>query len=499
VEIYQQSLRHHFTRADKARSDYAYVSFSLPQAARRLQVSYRYSASMSSDQVEGGNVIDIGLFDPRGSDFPGGAGFRGWSGSARSEFTLGLEEATPGYLPGPLPAGEYKVILGLYRIWEAGADVEIEIEAELDPSLTLPAEAAEDSGSGEGTVDTSGSQRDISPPPVASSRGELEGGLWLRGDLQSHTVHSDAKGTLEQLIGKARAIGLDFLAVTDHNTVSHHPFLPALAGDDLILIPGQESTTYYGHMNIWNTSHWCDFRCRSDEEMAAVIALAHANGGICSINHPKQGGPAWEYSTDLPVQTMEVWQGPWPHRNTESLALWDRLLNEGRRLPAVGGSDYHCPSGEDTNFLRLGQPTTWVKVDERSAAGILEALVAGRTCISAMPEGPRLEISASAGGQSAGMGETIAPGADGKIAVRVEVLGGRGRTLRLVADGQSAHEVTIQEEKATVEVDLAVQTYVRAELVADMPVELLPKGAPPGLDLRGWRWALSNPVYVSGE
>jgi hypothetical protein len=487
VEIYQLSLRHHFTREDKARSDYAYVPFSLPQAARRLHVSYRYSASMSSDQVEGGNVIDIGLFDPRGSDFPGGAGFRGWSGSARSEFTVGLEEATPGYLPGPLPAGEYKVILGLYRIWEAGADVEIEIEAELGIG-------ERGSGSGDWKSDTG----DCGPLSAVCGL-PSSGGLWLRGDLQSHTVHSDAKGTLEQLVNKARAIGLDFLAVTDHNTVSHHHFLSELADEKLILIPGQESTTYYGHMNIWNTSRWCDFRCRSDEEMAAVIALAHANGGICSINHPKQGGPAWEYATDLPVQTMEVWQGPWPNRNTESLALWDRLLNEGRRLPAVGGSDYHCPAGEDTNFLRLGQPTTWVKVYERSVAGILEALVAGRTCISAMPEGPRLEISASAGGQSAGMGETIAPGADGKIVVRVEVLGGRGRTLRLVADGENVHEVTVQEERATVDVDLAVQRYVRAELVADMPAELLPTGAPPSLDLRGWRWALSNPVYVSGE
>jgi hypothetical protein len=495
MEIYQQSLRHHFTRGDKARSDYAYVPFSLPQAARRLHVSYRYSASMSSDQVEGGNVIDIGLFDPRGSDFPGGAGFRGWSGSARSEFTVGLEEATPGYLPGPLPAGEYKVILGLYRIWEAGADVEIEIEAELDPSLTLPAEAAEDSGSGEGTVDTSGSQRDISPPPVASSRGELEGGLWLRGDLQSHTVHSDAKGTLEQLIGKARAIGLDFLAVTDHNTVSHHPFLPAPADEKLILIPGQESTTYYGHMNIWNTSRWCDFRCRNDEEMAAVIALAHAHGGICSINHPKQGGPAWEYSTDLPVQTMEVWQGPWLHRNTESLALWDRLLNEGRRLPAVGGSDYHCPSGEDTNYLRLGQPTTWVKAHKRSAVGILEALVAGRTCISAMPEGPWLDLSATVNGKTVGMGEAIGRSDDGMMRVTVEIHSGRGRVLRLIADGEIAHEVSIEEETATVEVDLTVQAYVRAELIGDMPADQLPPNVPADLNLKGWRWALSNPVY----
>ena len=148
--------------------------------------------------------------------------------------------------------------------------------------------------------------------------------------------------------------------MTDHNTVSHHAELPDLAGDDLILIPGQESTTYYGHMNIWNTSRWCDFRAHSADDMAAIIDLALENDGICSINHPKVGGPAWEYGFDLPVQAMEVWQGPWPYRNDESLALWDRILCQGKRLPAVGGSGYHCPEGKEKSLLRLGQPTTWV-------------------------------------------------------------------------------------------------------------------------------------------
>jgi hypothetical protein len=479
------TLRGHFTQADKARSDYAYLPFHLPQAARRLHVRYRYSAAMSSDQVHGGNVIDIGLFDPRGYEFPGGAGFRGWSGSARSEFTIGLDEATPGYLPGPLPAGEYQVILGLYRIWEAGADVEIEIEAEL---------AEEGLGTGDWGLGT-GEPIDVGISPSSVVSGPPSAG-WLRGDLQSHTVHSDARGTLEQLIGKARALGLDFLAVTDHNTISHHPFLPALAGDDLILIPGQEATTYYGHMNVWNTSRWCDFRCKTNADIASVIELAHAHGGICSINHPKQGGPAWEYTLDLPVQAMEVWQGPWIHRNEESLALWDRLLCEGRRLPAVGGSDYHCPSGEDTNLLRLGQPTTWVKVTDRSVSAILDAIVAGRASISAMPEGPRLDLSVTANGETGEMGEVIERRDDGMMEVKVEILDGRGKTLRLVADGEIAHEVSIEEEMATVEIDLTVQTYVRAELIGDMPADQLPPNVPPDLNLKGWRWALSNPIYV---
>ncbi|NJN81613.1 MAG: CehA/McbA family metallohydrolase [Caldilineaceae bacterium] len=323
MNTFRIRLHGHVTQADKARSDYFYLSFDLPSPARSLHVRYDYSARMSSDQTEGGNVIDIGLFDPSGADFPGGAGFRGWSGSARSEFTVANHEATPGYLPGPLPAGRYQVVLGLYRIWPAGADYDVMVEAELGPEAASSVDPKADQVA----------ERPRLHPSAAEANALL---VWLAGDLQSHTFHSDAAGSPQQLVAKARALGLDFLAITDHNTVSHHRLLPELAGDDLLLIPGQEVTTYYGHMNVWGTSHWCDFRSRNREEMAAIIDLAHARGGICSINHPKTGGPAWEYGDDLPVQCMEVWQGPWPHRNNESLALWDRLLgggtsNAGRR------------------------------------------------------------------------------------------------------------------------------------------------------------------------
>jgi hypothetical protein len=308
-------------------------------------------------------------------------------------------------------------------------------------------------------------------------------------------------------------LGLDFLAVTDHNTVSHHPFLPALgeldlsassgqgplanSGYSLLLIPGQESTSYYGHMNIWGTGRWCDFRCRSDAEMRAVIDLAHAGGGLCSINHPKQGGPAWEYDVNLPVDAVEVWQGPWPWRNEESLALWEGVLVAGRRLTGVGGSDYHCPAGEETGFLRLGQPTTWVKATERSVAAVLDAIRVGRVSISAAPDGPRLDICAAANGVTVGMGEVLALAAGDTAKIDVHIDGGVGRTLRLLADGTSVHEESIASDPAVVRVNVNAERYVRAELVGDAPRHLLPDDIPPDIDLHDWRWALSNPIYIN--
>lgn len=478
MDTFRLTFHGHITPEDKQRSDYYYVPFDLPAAARSVQISYDVSAKGDSAQPTQGNVIDIGLLDPRGAEFPGGAGFRGWSGTARREFVVGIVDATPGYLPGPLPAGRYQIILGLYHIEASGADYTIEIVADLQPS-------------GEAYHEASLQQR-TATPASSSERGFQ----WLRGDLHSHTHHSDAKGTLEQLVAKARVLGFDFLAVTDHNTISHHAHLPALADNDLVLIPGQEVTTYYGHMNVWGTSRWCDFRCRTAEDMAQVIDLAHANGGICSVNHPKRNGPPWQYGTELLFDSLEVWQSPWPWFNVESLALWDRLLNTGRRLPAVGGSDYHCPAGEDRGLLRLGWPTTWVKARERSVSAVLEAITDGRTSISAMPDGPRIDLRAAVGNVTAEMGSGLAVVPGATVSIEVQVEQGAGWTLRLIADGTVACGEPITTSSATLHFDVVPERYVRAELVGDAPPEIIPPNALPKLDLRVWRWALSNPIYI---
>src|ERR1044071_9088626 len=98
MDTFTLQIDGHVSPEVKRNSDYRYVPFTLPHPATRLHVSYRYAATSSADANEP-MVIDLGLFDPRGSEFPGGAGFRGWSGGARSEFTITASEATPGYLP----------------------------------------------------------------------------------------------------------------------------------------------------------------------------------------------------------------------------------------------------------------------------------------------------------------------------------------------------------------------------------------------------------------
>jgi hypothetical protein len=85
--------------ADRAADRYRYLPVEVPAGARALTVTLDYDA--------GAGVLDLGCFDPDGR-------FRGWSGGARSTFAVAA--ATPGYLPGPLPPGEWRVALGLHWV-----------------------------------------------------------------------------------------------------------------------------------------------------------------------------------------------------------------------------------------------------------------------------------------------------------------------------------------------------------------------------------------------
>ncbi len=75
------------------------------------------------------------------------------------------------------------------------------------------------------------------PPELRENRGELEAGLAgglpnlieprdIRGDLHCHTVASDGKATIEEMALAARALGYEYLAITDHS--ASHGF-----GDDV--------------------------------------------------------------------------------------------------------------------------------------------------------------------------------------------------------------------------------------------------------------------------
>ena len=288
------------------------------------------------------------------------------------------------------------------------------------------------------------------------------GAGWCRGDLHTHTHHSDAKGSLHDLVRAAEVRGLEVLAVTDHNTVSHHRAL-AQQRTSLLLVPGQELTTSRGHANVWGDTGWVDFRLTRDGDLPKLIEHVHNREGLFSINHPKDTGHNWHLPLPDAFDTLEVWQSAWAYRNWESVALADRLLRQGRRFTFVGGSDRHQPALPDTDpdFLQVGTPTTWLYLAARTVEGVLTALRGGRACISEGPTGPWLELTA--GGVP--MGGTVPSQVQ---LVKTRVTGAAGCTLRYLSDEGVVRVAVISDDSFTDSWWWRPEGhFLRAEVIAD--------------------------------
>jgi hypothetical protein len=423
-------LEGHFGAADRMR--YSLVPFEVPPGVRQLEIRYSYSDRIVSDPlVDGGNTLDIGLFDPRGTE-TGSVGFRGWSGSHKDEFVVGNDWATPPYAAGPIFAGTWNVLLGPYKVGPRGCDYRVHIR--LNPDLP-PFERH--------LVRTGEPIHPVLPPARAG---------WLRGDLHCHTRYSDGDSWPAEMLHAAAEAGLDFLGVTDHNNVAHHAEYGPGGGRLPIVVPGVEVTTYGGHWNAWGTDRWWEFREPVGPAIERTIRAAVDAGAFVSVNHPKPFGPAWEYETVGAAHAIEVWNGPWAGLNSVALAFWETRLRAGQRLAAVGGSDTHALRSRDRDLRHsdsIGTPTTWVEVGPQpDAAAILRGLRAGRTFVSASPIGPQLYLDRD----------------EGRLAVSVH--GGRGTALLLIGDRDTidAEAVSSDEWSATFAVP-AGTAYVRTQLV----------------------------------
>ena len=367
-------LRQHWLPADRAEAQIRSLGFDMPREVGAVEIEMAYAAAP-------GAVLDLGLEGPQG--------YVGWSGGARSRVIVSQEWATPGYLPQPVGAGTWHVLVGLHRVPSEGLTMELTVRA-VDGAVVgehrraEPEEPPAAAGSGAGLVSGSGAGSGSalgSASARRSGRGgpvpSVDGLRWLAGDFHSHTVHSDGSLPVGGLAALAASRGLDFLAVTDHNTTSHHAHLPAAARrHGIVLVPGQEVTRDVGHANVLGDVGLVDFRSPPE----AWAQQADSRGGVLSINHPLAGDCAWLLPVDRPP-VAEVWHSSWALVPSwgAPLAWW--LLTPDT-VP-IGGSDFHHHGSDGLP----GSPTTWVLADGDDVVG---AVRAGRTAVSSGVDGPLL-------------------------------------------------------------------------------------------------------------
>ncbi|MBB6145095.1 hypothetical protein HNQ77_003053 [Silvibacterium bohemicum] len=390
-----------------------FVPFMVPAGVHRISVDFSYTHRQEK------TTLNIGIHDPNG--------FRGQSGSNKDHFTLGPGDATASYIPGAIPPGEWKLLISVSTIrpeLTSHYRAEIRFNSPLeDSSFTLV--------------------------PLET------GTRWYRGDLHMHTAHSDgscvnqsgarAPCPLFLTAQMAASRGLDFIAISDHNSLAHYAEMRELQPyfSKLLLIPGREMTTFYGHFNAFGTTQYVSYLVaeKGGRTIDQVAADVRSQGGIVSINHPMSPtdercrGCGWgpPGSVDLSkFSAVEI-----VNANRVMSPFWDEQIAKGFRLTGVGGSDNHEAPKTDEIPSAIGHPTTVVQATELSVAGILDGIRAGHVFVDVTGSRNRiLETEARTEALNVHMGDVIPAKSGTTIALRIHVVGCRNAQVQSIVDGK---------------------------------------------------------------
>lgn len=411
---------------------YFEVPFEMPRNVARFELRYRYRRGEPTDAGTGGvalrelNAVDLALQDEKGR-------FRGASGTERLCVYLTENEATPGYIPGQLGAGKWAVVFGAYKIQPGGCPVTIELRFTFRKTVLL------------------------------------------RGDLHVHSVHSDGKYTVDDILRTARLHGLDYIFLTDHNNYVQNDRLSS--SDALVVLPGMEWTHYRGHANFLGVRRpVTDFWSNDRQKTAAVLAQARENGAMVVLNHPFDPSCGWKWGFDVPFDAVEIWNGPIKAADTAAIEWWHAQLCAGMRIPAVGGSDFHRAE----MFRQIGTPCTYIYSASRGCSDILDALRRGRCFVAYSPEGPVVELTA--GGSV--MGDTVdnPPARGGCLTVRQAR---PGDIFRLITDRGVEYEETNRDAvEKRIPFSIETRRFYRAEVWREFGPQMTRLAA------------ITNPLYI---
>jgi len=356
------------------------------------------------------------------------------------------------------------------------------------------------------------------PLPLVGERPD-DGYARAAGVVHVHTTLSDGGGTPEEVIRAAKATGLAFLGITDHNNLDAKP----LEGyrDGVLVLVGAELSTPAGHVLGLGLDRDPSFRFNGDglDGLEDVRDL----GGIPFAAHPLSARSDLRWTGwDLPGPWgIELLNGDsdaraaWPRllltaglyrlnddyallqglgAPREALRRWDEMLAR-RDVVGLAGSDAHSrlhvtktwslrfPSYEalfsqSRNHLLLDRPLSGDPAADRAA--VVDALRRGRFYIGldalAPADGFRFTLQAGPGERWT-MGDHVPP----REGLRARA-GGRvpgGTRVVLLRDGREAGE-----GREALDVALPGPGVYRVE--ARVP---------------GWPvpWAITNPVYVHDE
>jgi hypothetical protein len=214
--------------------------------------------------------------------------------------------------------------------------------------------------------------------------------VWLRGNLHTHTTHSDGGRDPQAVIDVYAARGYQFLALSDHDCFSDYTKLNSRG---MVLVPGSEISAAGNHMlHIGGRG-----RVEPSADRQKAIDDANKSGGIVIVCHPD-----WQQHFDhCPYETLAALQGYSgveifnsgivdTHGSPLAVNKWDMLLSIDRFVWAHGTDDSHGARHDCRSW-----DVVRVAADQVTPDGIVAALARGSFYVSTGVTIERIEIEGS--------------------------------------------------------------------------------------------------------
>ncbi len=250
-----------------------------------------------------------------------------------------------------------------------------------------------------------------SPPGPTSPRLLEDGYEDYVGVIHIHTRYSDGAGTYEDIARIANAQALNYLIVTDHNTLrALREGKQGWYGTTLVLI-GDEISTRAGHYVALNITQEIN---RSGRTTQSIIDEVNRQGGFGFIAHPYYKKRRWtdwgvmgftgveiynvahdtfdENRLRLVLWTLTVPTKPFYQsiidRPYDPLRKWDELIAQRGRVVGLGASDAHEFRLFGLTFapyevlFRISRTHLLIPSTTLTEQGIYDALRAGHVYVS---------------------------------------------------------------------------------------------------------------------
>ena len=204
-------------------------------------------------------------------------------------------------------------------------------------------------------------------------------------DIHCHSNHSDGLGTPTEDYECAKNAGIDFLFITDHLSIKQKREIKKYKDASW----GQEPGACHQHIGLLNNSR---LFTPLKESLAEDFRKAGKLAPFVWIPHPAGWYPAQWYR-DEQIEAlwtlgdnfaMEVMNGAnktisaYDAFDAKAVQIWDKLLCDGKRVTAVGGSDAHIPDD-------IGSVWTGVSEARLEASSIISSLRKGNCFASEAP------------------------------------------------------------------------------------------------------------------